>query len=79
MSTISRTELHRLIDELPEPIIPEVAQFVEFIQFKLDKQTKEPPYTPVTLGGLWEGLAITDEDIARVRQEMWADFGEAAE
>ncbi|GIK39793.1 MAG: hypothetical protein BroJett011_36260 [Chloroflexota bacterium] len=35
MSTISRTELHRLIGELPEPIIPEVAQFVEFIQFKL--------------------------------------------
>ncbi|NJN96255.1 MAG: DUF2281 domain-containing protein [Anaerolineales bacterium] len=79
MPVMNRTELHRLIDELPEPIIPEVAQFVEFIQFKLDQQTREPTYTPVTLGGLWAGLTVTDEDIATVRREMWADFGEAPE
>jgi hypothetical protein len=78
MSTISRTELHRLIDELPEPIIPEVAQFVEFIQFKLDREIKEPTYVPIALGGLWQGLTITDEDISTVRQEMWQKFGEAA-
>ncbi|MBE7474617.1 MAG: hypothetical protein DPW09_41315 [Anaerolineae bacterium] len=78
MSTISRTDLHRLIDELPEPIIPEVAQFVEFIQFKLDRETKGPAYTPVALGGLWHGLTIKDEDIAAVRQVMSENFGQSA-
>ena len=27
-----------------------------------------------SLRGLWRGANITDEDIAEVRREMWADF-----
>ena len=81
MSTISRTELHNLIDKLPEPALSEVAQFVKFVQFKLTKETDtdSDTYTPIPLGGLWQGITITDEDIATVRQEMWKDFGDKAE
>ena len=35
------------------------------------KHSSQPPYTPVALGGLWQGTIITDEDIESVRQEMW--------
>jgi len=28
------------------------------------------------MGGLWEGMTISDEDIADVRREMWGSFGE---
>jgi hypothetical protein len=79
MPTISRTELHHLIDELPEPVLPEIAQFVKFIQFKLDEPNLPETYTPIALGGLWQGLTITDEAIVTVRQEMWAKFGDVTE
>ena len=29
------------------------------------------PYLPVALGGLWEGIEITDEDIREARRETW--------
>lgn len=28
-------------------------------------------YKPVPLGGLWEGVSVTDQDLADVRREMW--------
>lgn len=80
MSTISRIELHHLIDELPEPALPEVAQFVKFVQFKLTKEPDVPDtYVPIALGGLWQEITISDEDIATVRQEMWKNFGDRVE
>ncbi|MFN7948636.1 MAG: hypothetical protein U0Z53_25000 [Blastocatellia bacterium] len=27
-----------------------------------------------SLRGLWKGLDVTDEDLAEIRQEMWANF-----
>lgn len=80
MSTISRRDLHRFIDRLPESSLAEVARFLEFIFFKLgEKPDSASPYVPVALGGLWQGLTITDEDIMAVRQEMWRGFGEEVE
>lgn len=71
MSIINRADLHRLIDELPESVLLEVARFLEFVRFKLDKQQSSPTlYTPVALGGLWNEVTITDEDIANIRQEI---------
>ncbi len=32
------------------------------------------PVQRTPLRGLWEGLNITDEDIAEVRAEMWGNF-----
>ena len=73
MSTVSRSDLYRLIDQLPESALLEVARFLEFVSYK---QKNTPPYTPVALGGLWQDLTISDEDIATVRQEMWQGFGD---
>jgi len=80
MSIVNRTDLYRLIDELPESGLAEVAHFLEFMRFKLKEETGSlTPYVPVALGGLWRELTITDDDIAAVRQEMWQSFGETAE
>ena len=78
MSTISRSDLYHLIDELPDPVLTEAAHFLEFLRFKLTQESSLPtPYAPIPLGGLWKGLTITDDDMAAVRQEMWQGFGEA--
>ncbi len=63
-----------VLDTLPEETLAEVASFLEYLQYKLDQHPpQQPPYKPVALGGLWEGVTITDEDIAKVRREMWGD------
>lgn len=28
---------------------------------------------PIKLGGIWEGINISEEDIAEARREMWGD------
>lgn len=33
-----------------------------------------PPYHPVALEGLWEGVHISDDDIANVQREMWSSL-----
>ena len=86
MST--QTELKRrvltILDELPEESLAEVARFVDYLQYKLKHHpldtavpsSEQTPYKPVALGGVWEGVKITDEDIKEVRREMWGQFGE---
>ncbi len=80
MSTVSRTDLYHLIDQLPEAVLPEVARFLEFMRFKLKTDLSlATPYVPVALGDLWQGVTITDDDITTVRHEMWQGFGETVE
>jgi hypothetical protein len=80
MATITRGDLYSLIDELPETVFSEVARFLEFVRFKLKEESASPtPYVPVAMGGLWREISISDDDITNVRQEMWRNFGEAAE
>ena len=65
------------LDTLPEEALAEVATFLDYLQYKLDQHSpQQPPYKPVALSGLWEGVTITDEDIAEVRREMWGNLGE---
>lgn len=33
-----------------------------------------PRTESVSLGGLWKGFSISEEDIAEARQEMWGNF-----
>jgi hypothetical protein len=63
------------LDSLPEESLSEVATFLEFLQYKHAGQ-RQTPYVPVALGGLWQDISISDEDIAEVRREMWSSFGE---
>jgi hypothetical protein len=80
VTTVSRSGLYQLIDELPEAMLPEVFHFLEFLHFKLENEViSNTPYTPVPLGGLWQDVTITDKDIDTVRQEMWQGFGETSE
>jgi hypothetical protein len=68
-----------VLDTLPEETLAEVATFLDYLQYKLEQYPpQQTPYKPVALGGLWEGVTITDEDIAEVRREMWGNFGEQA-
>lgn len=61
-----------LLDTLPDESLFEVAAFLDFQQYKQDKQRAS--YRPVTLDGLWRGMRIDDEEIADVRREMWDRF-----
>lgn len=72
------------LDTFPEETLAEVAIFLDYLQYKLERpradlvvpSSQHTPYKPVALGGVWEGVTITDEDIAQVRGEMWGNFGE---
>jgi hypothetical protein len=65
-----------VLDTLPEEALAEVASFLDYLQYKLDQHPpQQTPYKPVALGSLWEGVTITDEDITKVRREMWGDLG----
>jgi hypothetical protein len=80
MSTANRLkeQINKTIETLPESSLREVATFLEYLQYRGSQATRPSatPYTPVTLGGLWQGVVVTDEDIDEVRQEMWSGFGE---
>jgi len=69
-----KRQIITLLDALPEERLEEVADFVEFLYAK--HTPRQTMYSPVALGGLWPDVAISDEDIAEVRQEMWRDLGE---
>jgi hypothetical protein len=73
-----KQQLSQVIDRLPEPSLVEVATFLEFLQYREFKQTAktETPFVPVALGGLWQGVHISDDDLTEVRREMWLEFGE---
>ncbi|MBE7529626.1 MAG: DUF2281 domain-containing protein [Ardenticatenaceae bacterium] len=80
MSTANglKKRINKSIESLPESTLVEVATFLEYLQYRespVNRQTTAS-YIPVALGGLWQGMEITDEDIVEVRQEMWSGFGE---
>lgn len=71
---VTRQQVIGAIQDLPGETLPELAEFVEFLRFKTQKAQGVPPYNPVALGGLWEGVVLTETDIAEARREMWAKF-----
>lgn len=75
----SREDIKRhaldVIDALPDESLTEVVDFLDFQQFKLDKQHSDSSASrPLALGGLLRGVRIDEDDIADVRREMWARF-----
>lgn len=68
-----KAEIVAALDFLPPDSLEVVQKFVRFLREQTRVQPS-PPYTPVALRGLWKGVEISDEDIASVRQEMWAVF-----
>jgi hypothetical protein len=73
-----KKEVLAVLDTLPEEALKEVATFLDYLQHKLGHHPPQhTPYKPVALGGLWEGVTITDEDITELRRDMWGSFGES--
>jgi len=65
------------LDTLSEENLEDVAVYLDYLQYKRSHQTERAtPHQPVALGGQWEGTAISDEEIADIRHEMWDNFGE---
>jgi len=85
MSSMLRQELHRLIDALPDTLLAEIANWLRSARLLLPLSVKEPsaplttPYTPVKLGGLWQTVSISDQDLTEARQTIWKGFGEQIE
>lgn len=79
--TDTRKEIIGAIEKLPAELLPTVAQFVRKIQVGTSSPNQQdvPPYQPVALGGLWQGVEITEEDIASARSKAWARFGELSD
>jgi hypothetical protein len=80
MAVSYRQQAHELVDKLPDSTL---ADLLTWVQSRRDQQKvkskRAPDFTPVALGGLWQGLRISEEEITRIRQEMWAGFGEIGE
>jgi hypothetical protein len=80
MTVSYRQQAHALVDKLPDSTL---ADLLTWAQSRRDQQQvtskRTPDFTPVALGGLWQGLRISKEKITRIRQEMWAGFGEIGE
>lgn len=72
-----KEEIMESLGMLPEETLSDVKLFLDYLQYRVrQKASRTTPYVPVALGGLWQGVKVTDEDIAEVRREMWENFGE---
>ena len=86
---IEHDALYQAIDELPENTLIELARFIEFLQFKSqrDAQANEdtategkPPFNPVYFPeGILRGYEFSPEFIADARKELWTGFGAGLE
>ncbi len=85
---IKRNTLYQTIDRLPENTLLELARFIEFLQFKSQRDVRvnddtatkeEPPFNPVYFPeGILQGYEFSPEFIADARKELWAAFGGGA-
>lgn len=77
MSTANglKKRISQTIERLPESTLVEVATFLEYLEYRESPRNRAQttPYTPIALGGLWQDVVITDDDIAEIRREMWSN------
>lgn len=72
-----KTKITAALDALPAETLELLLEFVKLLQDKTEQKTKPQQSHIITLGGLWAGSPeITADDIAEIRREMWAGFGE---
>ena len=75
MAVSYRQEAHEIVDKLPDSAITDSLTWMQSSRDRRQvRDEKSSDFTPVALGGLWQGIYISEEDIASVRQEMWAGF-----
>jgi hypothetical protein len=72
-----RQQAHALIDKLPDATVIDLLTWIQSKRARQQEQNKKvPDFAPVALGGLWQGLRVSEEEITLIRQEIWAGFGE---
>jgi hypothetical protein len=56
--------------------LPDRARLIAQLATAMKHELAAPPQPVLrqSLRGLWQGLNITDEDIAEVRRDMWSNF-----
>jgi hypothetical protein len=66
------------IESLPEEALAEVVNFVEYQRFKATQTDSAAGRRdrPVALEGIAPEFDLSEEEIADVRREMWAGFGD---
>jgi hypothetical protein len=66
------------IEDLPEDALAELLSFVEYQRYKAtrDGLIEGKPNRPVALEGIAPEFDLSEDEIAEVRREMWAGFGE---
>ena len=65
MTALTRQDLHRWIDSLPEAKLAKFMAGLTALQDALsDQQASTTPYTPVKLGGLWAGVHIDEGQLS---------------
>jgi hypothetical protein len=70
-----KTEIISALEALPLESLQLLAEFVAFLRRRAGLPA--PQEKVIALGGLWAGTPeITATDIAEVRREVWANFGE---
>jgi len=74
---MNKEQIQQALETLSPESLAEVAQFIESLQSKQQRGTEAEPMAG--LGGLWEGVEFTEEDIAEARREMWGSLGSDAE
>jgi hypothetical protein len=67
---VTREDLVDFLRRLPEGQLARAAELLH----QLEDVSTAP--VPVRLGGLWNGLTISEADIADARKEMWGKFGD---
>lgn len=82
--SVIRQELYRILESLPDAALAEITNWLKRQWLPAHTNGKklsptQPPYTPVALGGLWQGISISENQLKQIRAEMWRNFGEATE
>ena len=76
MSAIAKHRIIETLDDLPEPSLAAVAEFVDFLRAKaISGRSASTPSPAAKLGGLWQGHTFSEQEIDEAREEAWSSLG----
>ena len=74
-----RDRIIALVEALPDEALADVVSFLEIRHARSStRPAGGPVHLPTPMGGLWQGVGITEADIAEARRKMWGRFADDA-